>query len=266
METFSALVAFCTGNSPVTGEFPAQRTVTQSFDVFFDLRPNKRLSKQWWGGRFETPLRPLWRHSNVCSNTQYIPSIIHTVQALLCYGCYQPILPYPSAIFPRWDRGPFCIHGLTSIPARMNSYIHYKVWDAGWEWITNFSLQFTGHVMTSIPGIKLIHISKEGPCAFSSSGYTQTSQITKFIGPTWGSPGSCRPQMGPMLSPWTLLSGMSFAGWHHHRDCVEATPVVGSIVMDLAGRWFSMYIYLCPKIVTLLSGDACMCQRIGSSV
>ena len=38
METFSALLALCTENSPVTGEFPAQRPVTQSFDVFFDLR------------------------------------------------------------------------------------------------------------------------------------------------------------------------------------------------------------------------------------
>ena len=28
---------------------PAQRSVTRSFDVFFDLHPNKRLSKQWWG-------------------------------------------------------------------------------------------------------------------------------------------------------------------------------------------------------------------------
>ena len=49
METFSALMAICAGNSPVPGEFPAQRPVTRSFDVFFDLRPNKRLSKQWWG-------------------------------------------------------------------------------------------------------------------------------------------------------------------------------------------------------------------------
>ena len=44
METFSALLALCTGNSPVTGEFPAQRPVTRSFDVFFDLRINKSLS------------------------------------------------------------------------------------------------------------------------------------------------------------------------------------------------------------------------------
>ena len=33
METFSALLAICAGNSSVTGEFPAQRPVTQSFDV-----------------------------------------------------------------------------------------------------------------------------------------------------------------------------------------------------------------------------------------
>ena len=64
METFSALLAICAGNSPVTGEFHAQRPVTRSFDVFFDLRPNKRLSKQWWGWWFETPSCPLWGHCN----------------------------------------------------------------------------------------------------------------------------------------------------------------------------------------------------------
>ena len=46
METFSTLVALCEGNSPVTGEFPAQRPVMRSFDVFFDLHLNKQLSKQ----------------------------------------------------------------------------------------------------------------------------------------------------------------------------------------------------------------------------
>ena len=45
METFSALLVFCQGSSPVTGEFPAQRPVTRSFDVFVDLRLNKRLIK-----------------------------------------------------------------------------------------------------------------------------------------------------------------------------------------------------------------------------
>ena len=35
-----------------------------------------------------------------------------------------------------------------------------------------------------------------------------TSQIAKFMGPTRGPPGSCQPQMGPMLAPWTVLSGL----------------------------------------------------------
>ena len=65
METFSALLAICAGNSPVPGEFPAQRPVTQSFDVFFYLRWNKRLGKQSWGWWFETLSHPLWRHRNV---------------------------------------------------------------------------------------------------------------------------------------------------------------------------------------------------------
>ena len=43
METFSALLAICAGTSPVPGEFPTQRPVTRSFDVYFELRPNKRL-------------------------------------------------------------------------------------------------------------------------------------------------------------------------------------------------------------------------------
>ena len=49
---------------PVTGEFPSQRPVTRCFDVFFDLRLNKRLSEQSWGWWFETPSRSLWRHCN----------------------------------------------------------------------------------------------------------------------------------------------------------------------------------------------------------
>ena len=46
MEKISTLLALCAGNSPVTGAFPSQRPVTRSFDVFFYVRMNKRLSKQ----------------------------------------------------------------------------------------------------------------------------------------------------------------------------------------------------------------------------
>ena len=71
METFSALLALCAGNSPVYGEFPARIPVTRSFDVFFDLRLIKRLSKHSRGWWFETLSRTLWRHCNVytCSSS-----------------------------------------------------------------------------------------------------------------------------------------------------------------------------------------------------
>ena len=50
--------------SPASGEFPTQRLVTRSVDVFFDLCINKRLRKQSWGWWFETLSHPLWRHCN----------------------------------------------------------------------------------------------------------------------------------------------------------------------------------------------------------
>ena len=44
---------------------------------------------------------------------------------------------------------------------------------------------------------------------FVTQVYWIISQIAKFMGPTWGPPGSFRPQMGPILAQWTLLSGIS---------------------------------------------------------
>ena len=64
METFSALLALSVANSLVTGEFPSKRPVTRSFDVFFDLHPNKQLSTQSRCRWFETPSCSLWRHCN----------------------------------------------------------------------------------------------------------------------------------------------------------------------------------------------------------
>ena len=72
METFSALLAFCAGNSLVTGEFPSQRPGMLIFDVFFDLRLDKRLSKQskrWW---FKTPSCSLWHQCNGIREFEFI--------------------------------------------------------------------------------------------------------------------------------------------------------------------------------------------------
>ena len=65
METFSTLLALCVENSPVIGEFPSWRPLTWSFDIFFDLRLNKCLSKQLRCRWLERPSHSLWRHCNV---------------------------------------------------------------------------------------------------------------------------------------------------------------------------------------------------------
>ena len=84
METFSALLVLCAGNSPVTGEFPAQRPVSRSFNVFFDLRLNKPLSKQSWGWWFDAPSLSLWRHSNVIQLPLMYSRILLSIGATRC--------------------------------------------------------------------------------------------------------------------------------------------------------------------------------------
>ena len=95
METFSAVLALFEGNPPIIGEFPSQRSVTRSLDVFFDVRLRKRLSKQsicWW---FETPWSSLWRHHNEDKSCSEVLSLT-------------------------W---------LTLVPALKSDYILYKVWN-----------------------------------------------------------------------------------------------------------------------------------------
>ena len=73
-----ALLTLCAGNSPVTGEFPTQKPVTRSFDIFFHLRLNKRLSKQSWDWWFERTSCSLWRHCNAMNSSSW----------WLCSECY----------------------------------------------------------------------------------------------------------------------------------------------------------------------------------
>ena len=93
MENFPALLVICARNSPATGEFPAQRPVTRSFAVFFDLHLNERLCKQSWGWWFETPSLPLWRHSNVI-NVCWALKACNCPKVMHCDYKAPKILPY----------------------------------------------------------------------------------------------------------------------------------------------------------------------------
>ena len=61
---YDVIVMVCEGYPPVSGGFPKQRPLAQCFDVFFDLRLNKRLSKQSRRRWSEKPSSSLWRHCN----------------------------------------------------------------------------------------------------------------------------------------------------------------------------------------------------------
>ena len=76
------------GHSPVPGIFHAQRPVTRSFHVLFDLRLNKRLSKQWWGWWFETPSRPLWRHRSVKIFAAHIVWLVYILSITIYLSWY----------------------------------------------------------------------------------------------------------------------------------------------------------------------------------
>ena len=65
------------------GEILTQRPVTWSFNVFFDLRLNQQLSKQWRDWWFETPSRSLWRHCNTMDNSNHLLGTHDELQFLL---------------------------------------------------------------------------------------------------------------------------------------------------------------------------------------
>ena len=110
-------------------------------------------------------------------------------------SCYPPcpfLSPAPA------DRSCWCI---TNISVTYK----YQQWHGGGE--------TTGPIFYLWPS-KVWHQRKNGvfsywlkPCSVTIFSH-KASQTAKFMGPTWGPPGPCRPQMGPMLAPWTLLSSL----------------------------------------------------------
>ena len=143
METFSALLALCAGNSPVTGEFPSQRPVSQSFDILFHLRLKKRLSKQSRRRWFQTPLCSLWRHWNKI--TENLTVLDHQKQWSL--QRHDDIIPWIRTTFriasPLWGKplatGVFPSDRASNANSRVAS--HFRDHDAYvtllW-WFTSF--------------------------------------------------------------------------------------------------------------------------------
>ena len=112
-----------------------------------------------------------------------------------------------------------------------------------------------------------IHTYKRNTMTFSreQQPVPLSTQIAKFVGPTWGPPGSCRPQMGPMSAQWTSLSGYLWlckvSAFERRRYISNVFPhwspairgdvtyVTSSLIAQPNGLIFS-----CVKMVTPLNG------------
>ena len=76
------------------------------------------------------------------------------------------------------------------------------------------------------------------------------SQRAKFMGPIWGPPGSCRPQMGPMLAPWTLLSGFLSRLFSHKQHSLRSR-LPGLCVLFLSHTAMeTRYNELCHRVIS----------------
>ena len=96
----SALLVLCKGNPPVTDGFPSQRPVTRSFDVFFDLRLNKRLGKQSRRRWFETSSRSSRRHCNVRSHCFVIHAEYNKYGPFCLQYCGFWLIPSILKVYP----------------------------------------------------------------------------------------------------------------------------------------------------------------------
>ena len=155
MDIFSALLALCEGNPPVTGGFPSQRPVTRSFDIFFDLHLNKRLSKQsrrWW---LETPSCSLWCHCNEVQISSWNWSTSHSTISWLVdsprvYQTYSPNLVWHRSLniysiftvfWYWWSREAWIKHTHTHAHTHTHTHMNAPQWHDTWHDTSSWSIQ-----------------------------------------------------------------------------------------------------------------------------
>ena len=94
--------------------------------------------------------------------------------------------------------------------------IHNCIGPAG-KWKNLFNLILSTDHARPTTSLNYISDKKNNSHVLVSGAWLdKLSQIAKFMGPTWGPHGSCRPQMGPMSAPWTLLLGV-LDEWSSHN-------------------------------------------------
>ena len=104
----------------------------------------------------------------------------------------------------------------------------------------NDALKLLPHLPEGNEGIGYIHdysTPQETYAQFAVLYVEVMYQIAKFMGPTWGPPGSCRPQMGPMSDPRTLLSGVAPTSFTQTlKDYFS-----GAVALKIIDEWIKLH-------------------------
>ena len=72
----------------------------------------------------------------------------------------------------------------------------------------------------------------------------------QFVGPTWGPLGSCRPRMGLMLAPWTLLSGLALNSLSKHYTVTSSIWFHSPMKHIFLLSTFDTWLVYCPECGT----------------
>ena len=152
---------------------------------------------------------------------------------------------YLYMIEPAWGTWVSCSYGHTLL--RVFHYPTSGCRQSGLYVVMNYTISFRLvsrkiHAGTSAPWTTVMIVTFwQCYCTRSRIACAGVTRIANFMRPTWGPPGSCRPQMGPMLVPWTLLSG-KLCLWEVTSPA-RSLPVTGQLL------------YVLMWIRTLMAGE-----------
>ena len=132
METFSTLLVLCEGNPPVTGRLPSQRPVKRSFDVFFDLHLNKRLSKQ--SKTNPGDLRRHGTHYDITVIWSYVTEKKHHVEfgadvtrQTVCMRAIVDCVSYSLSLYASWDTEMYASFSRAHIDGNCTCHPHADI-------------------------------------------------------------------------------------------------------------------------------------------
>ena len=183
------------GSPPVTGGIPSQRPMTRNFNVFFDLRLNKRLSKQSRRQRFQTPSRSLLRHCNV------VQMVIHPHRNSCSFYDFGPILKISSkSVNTSWlwpGDAMLCYKTWSTLvlgAIRQEAITWSNIdlpstWASGFHSMTMFIWSYSVYQYTSVMKftrlkfVKGSHYFSGAQCTKLGSGFVACLQISWFLTP-----------------------------------------------------------------------------------